>query len=67
MYEKPLVPQDAVARARPLGLIPFGFGPRFFVAFVLGLAWLVPAWWFRNVSLPCSSGTSCFCVFGDGI
>jgi uncharacterized protein (DUF58 family) len=46
MYEKPLVPQDAVARARPLGLIPFGFGPRFFVAFVLGLAWLVPAWWF---------------------
>jgi uncharacterized protein (DUF58 family) len=45
MYEKPLVPQDAIARARPLGRIPFGFGPRFFVALVLGLAWLVPAWW----------------------
>jgi uncharacterized protein (DUF58 family) len=46
MYEKPLVPQEAVGRGRPLGRIPFGFGPRFFVALVLGLVWLVPAWWF---------------------
>lgn len=45
MYEKPLVPQDATARGRPLGGIPFGFGPRFIVALVLGLVWLVPAWW----------------------
>ena len=46
MYEKPLIPQEAIARGRPLGRVPFGFGPRFFVALVLGLVWLVPAWWF---------------------
>ena len=46
MYEKPLVPQEAIACGRPLGRVPFGFGPRFFVALVLGLVWLVPAWWF---------------------
>jgi uncharacterized protein (DUF58 family) len=45
MYEKPLVPQEVWARSRPLGRIPFGFGPRFFVALVLGFVWLVPAWW----------------------
>jgi len=48
MYEKPLVPQEAIARGRPLGRVPFGFGPRFFVALVLGLVWLVPAWWFSR-------------------
>jgi len=48
MYEKPLIPQEAIARGRPLGRIPFGFGPRFFVALVLGLVWLVPAWWFSR-------------------
>ncbi|HKW64057.1 MAG TPA: DUF58 domain-containing protein [Candidatus Acidoferrum sp.] len=25
--------------------MPFGFGPRFFVMLLLGLLWLVPAWW----------------------
>ena len=48
MYEKPLIPQEAIARGRPLGRVPFGFGPRFFVALVLGLVWLVPAWWFSR-------------------
>jgi uncharacterized protein (DUF58 family) len=48
MYEKPLVPQEAIARGRPLGRVPFGFGPRFFVALILGLVWLVPAWWFSG-------------------
>ena len=48
MYEKPLIPQEAIARGRPLGRLSFGFGPRFFVALVLGLVWLVPAWWFSR-------------------
>src|SRR5215472_5592832 len=42
---QPLVPHAIAARARPLGRLAFGFGPRFFVAVVLGLLWLVPAWW----------------------
>ncbi len=25
--------------------MPFGFGPRFFVALLIGLVWLVPVWW----------------------
>jgi len=41
----PLVPARVAARARALGRIPFGFGPRFFVGLLLGLAWLFPAWW----------------------
>jgi uncharacterized protein (DUF58 family) len=45
MVETPFVPPPAVATARANGRIPFGFGPRFFVALLLGLAWLVPAWW----------------------
>ncbi|MGB8592038.1 MAG: hypothetical protein WCD40_11710, partial [Candidatus Acidiferrales bacterium] len=45
MLEKPLVPPAAMARARALGRMPFGFGPRFFVAFLLGFVWLGPAWW----------------------
>jgi uncharacterized protein (DUF58 family) len=40
-----LVPPPAKLRARALGRISFGFGPRFFVALLLGLLWLVPAWW----------------------
>ena len=48
MYEKPLIPQEAIARGRPLRRVSFGFGPRFFVALVLGLVWLVPAWWFSR-------------------
>jgi uncharacterized protein (DUF58 family) len=40
-----LVPPQTTMRARALGRISFGFGPRFFVALLLGLLWLVPAWW----------------------
>src|SRR5712692_8238764 len=46
MHDKPLVPPDAAARAQVMGRFPFGFGPRFYIAFLLGLAWLVPAWWY---------------------
>src|SRR5689334_8646492 len=42
---QPLIPPETSARARPLGRLPFGFGPRFFVMLLLGLLWLVPAWW----------------------
>jgi uncharacterized protein (DUF58 family) len=42
---RPLVPPPVAMRARPLGRFSFGFGPRFFVALLLGLLWLVPAWW----------------------
>ena len=45
MTETPFVPPPAIAIARANGRIPFGFGSRFFVALVLGLAWLAPAWW----------------------
>ncbi len=43
--ENPLVPPAASARGKPLGRAAFGFGPRFFVALLLGLVWLGPAWW----------------------
>jgi uncharacterized protein (DUF58 family) len=42
---QPLIPSEVGARARALGRLPFGFGPRFFVTLLLGLLWLVPAWW----------------------
>lgn len=42
---KPLVPSPVAARGRPNGKLPFGFGPRFFVGLLLGLAWMGPAWW----------------------
>ena len=42
---QPLIPEEVGARARALGRLPFGFGPRFFVMLLLGLLWLVPAWW----------------------
>lgn len=42
---QPLVPTETGARAQPLGNVPFGFGPRFFVMLLLGLLWVVPAWW----------------------
>lgn len=42
---RPLVPQDVASRGRPVGRVAFGFGPRFFVMVLLGLLWLVPAWW----------------------
>ena len=40
-----LVPVESAARAKRLGRLSFGFAPRFFVVFLLGLLWLVPAWW----------------------
>jgi len=42
---RPLVPAEVTARGRPQGRWSFGFGPRFFVALLLGFLWLVPAWW----------------------
>ena len=42
---QPLIPAEVGARARPLGRLSFGFGPRFFVMLLLGLLWLAPAWW----------------------
>ena len=42
---RPLVPPLVVGRARSLGRLPVAFGPRFFVVLLLGLLWLVPAWW----------------------
>ncbi|MGO9642146.1 MAG: DUF58 domain-containing protein [Candidatus Acidiferrales bacterium] len=46
--DSPLVPEAAVALAKSRKRLPFGFGPRFFVGLLLGLAWLVPAWRFRE-------------------
>jgi len=40
-----LVPSAVEGRLRPRGRLPFGFGPRFFVMLLLGLLWIVPAWW----------------------
>jgi uncharacterized protein (DUF58 family) len=45
MLNATLVPGAVDARAKPFGRLPFGFGPRFFVALLLGLVWMVPAWW----------------------
>jgi len=42
---QPLVPPELTGRGRPQGRLSFGFGPRFFVALLLGFLWLVPAWW----------------------
>jgi uncharacterized protein (DUF58 family) len=42
---RPLVPTSPATRARSLGRLPFAFGPRFFLMLLLGLLWLVPAWW----------------------
>lgn len=45
---QPLTPLPAIARARPNGRLAYGFAPRFFLALLLGLVWLGPAWWFRQ-------------------
>jgi uncharacterized protein (DUF58 family) len=45
MPAESLVPASAEARFAPRGRLPFAFGPRFFVALLLGLVWMVPAWW----------------------
>jgi uncharacterized protein (DUF58 family) len=44
--EKPrLVPSTAKAQAQLRGRWPGAFGPRFFIALILGLVWVGPAWW----------------------
>src|SRR5215472_8693574 len=42
---RPLVPPSVAARGHSQGWLSFGFGPRVFVALLLGFLWLVPAWW----------------------
>ena len=44
-----LVPATVEAPGEPRGRLPFGFAPRFFVFLLLGLVWLVPAWWFPRL------------------
>jgi uncharacterized protein (DUF58 family) len=41
----PLIPPRVAARAHSFGRVPFAFGPRVFVGLLLGLLWLLPAWW----------------------
>src|SRR5258708_39422441 len=48
IYSEPLSPSAAAARARKLGRFSFAWGPRFFVALLLGFVALGPAWWFRQ-------------------
>jgi uncharacterized protein (DUF58 family) len=48
IYTEPLRHSTTEARARKLGRFSFAFGPRFFVALLLGLVALGPAWWFRQ-------------------
>jgi uncharacterized protein (DUF58 family) len=45
MLTESLVPTPVKGRFRSQGRLPFAFGPRFFVALLLGLVWMVPAWW----------------------
>jgi uncharacterized protein (DUF58 family) len=45
MPAESLIPAPAEARFAPQGRLPFAFGPRFFVMLLLGLVWMVPAWW----------------------
>ena len=40
-----LVPPEVARRAQAFGRLPFAFGPRMFVALLLGFVLLVPAWW----------------------
>ncbi len=39
-----LIPPSASARARPYSRLPFAFGRRFFLTFLIGLVWIGPAW-----------------------
>ena len=45
MPTESLVPPPVAARLRSQGRLPFAFGARFFVVLLLGLVWMVPAWW----------------------
>ena len=40
-----LIPAAVTARLERRGRLPFAFGTRFFIVLLLGLFWLVPAWW----------------------
>jgi len=40
-----LVPPSVTQTAAPRGRLAYGFGPRFFLLLMLGVAWLAPAWW----------------------
>lgn len=40
-----LTPPSTEARAQARKPLSFGFGPRFLVTLLLGLVWVVPAWW----------------------
>jgi uncharacterized protein (DUF58 family) len=42
---KTFIPPVVSARARAAGPLKFGFGTRFFVVLLVGLAWVVPAAW----------------------
>ncbi len=44
MANESLIPAAVSARAQPRGRLPFAFAPRFFIAMLLGLLWLIPAW-----------------------
>jgi uncharacterized protein (DUF58 family) len=48
IYTEPLGPTSITARAHTQGRFSFAFGPRFFVALLLGFVALGPAWWFRQ-------------------
>ena len=48
IYSEPLGPTSVTARAGKQGRFSFAFGPRFFVALLLGFVALGPAWWFRQ-------------------
>ena len=43
-----MVPADAAQRAAPAPRAPFAFGSRFYLALMIGLVWLGPAWWDRQ-------------------
>lgn len=45
MSVESLVPATITATAEPRGRLPFAFTPRFVAALLIGLLWLIPAWW----------------------
>jgi uncharacterized protein (DUF58 family) len=49
MTASALLPQETAGRAHSFGRVPFAFAPRFFVLLVLGLVWLLPAWWWPRL------------------
>jgi uncharacterized protein (DUF58 family) len=46
----PLVPAAIEARAESRQRLPYAFGGRFFMALLLGLLWLIPAWWWPRLA-----------------